>query len=80
VTSTVDAEQATRRMLARGDLISTREFVRTIPPDERSLGLRILDAAAAIRLHEMTLGELDALRDDAYGGATRQGSSPPRRP
>jgi len=68
VTSTVDAEQATRRMLARGDLISTREFVRTIPPDERSLGLRILDAAAAIRLHEMTLGELDALRDDAYGG------------
>lgn len=68
MTSTVDPEQATRRMLARGDLISTREFVSTIPPDQRSLGLRILDAAAAIRLHEITLGELDALRDEAYSG------------
>jgi hypothetical protein len=68
VTSATDAEQTTRRLLARGDLASAREFVRAIPSEQRALGLRMLDAAAAIRLQEITLGELDALRDEVVAG------------
>ncbi|HTL87517.1 MAG TPA: hypothetical protein VL856_20200 [Acidimicrobiia bacterium] len=70
MTTTTDAEQTARRLLARGDLLSARELVRTIPSEQQSLGLRVLDAAAAIRMHEISLGELDALRADAADAPT----------